>query len=562
MSDNQLSEYVSGRLSDSERARLQRVLDSCDSCRDELLNWEATRAALRDLPELGLPRSFVMLEAPAPVSPPAPAMARSRETGFRPLAGLGRLPALSPWVYAGAASLVALAGALIVTTQGGLPWAGPGEGLMSDAASEQAGLAMAPRSDSGPESLQVSRPQSVPAPPQIAAAPAGQVEKGDDRVSAMAARSMLTKEAASRKVQGVPQDIGKVAPPLRRETEAEPEVALEASSEAAAPMAQATMAPQVASAESVPAAVPASAEVETITSEEPQSAQSGVAKEFPAVEAQAEAGTDAPAVAGAAAEPGDAPRLASGYASDAAQVPTSTPAAVVSASTSAPEAAPAPDVLKATGQGAITPAPGQVATTALPSDGGEQSSQDKASLGEGQETSPVESEGAAEGMRTTTPAHQLDGAVAGGSRGVEQVPVTVEPIQEEQTAGETTATDEGAKDTELETGDREPTPAPGESAATDVPATALFSPESVRKITVSPQGEMTERTREERRAVPTSPATGAIGPRGDGAPAERRATEDTGPGFAWVLGGLLALVALALAGYLGYRVNRSRKAIE
>ena len=327
-------------------------------------------------------------------------------------------------------------------------------------------------------------------------------------------------------------------------------------------MVQATMAPQVASAESVPAAVPASAEVETITTEEPQSAQAGMAKESPAAEAQAEAGTDTPAVAGAAAEPGDAPRQASGYASDAAQVPTSTPVAMVSAATPAPEAEAAPDVLKATGQGAITPAPDQGAAAALPSDGGEQSSQEKASLGEGQETSPVDSEGAAEGMRTTTPVPHLDGAVAGRSLGVEQVPVTAEPAQEEQTAEATTSTDEGAKDTGPETGGRDPTPAPRESAATDVPATAIFSPESVRKIAVSPQGEMTERTREERRAAPTSPATGGIGPRGDGAPAERRAAEDTGPGFAWVLGGLLALVALALAGYLGYRANRTRKSLD
>ncbi len=73
-----LSPYVDGRLTPREVVRLEAHLDSCGDCRNELDELRATASALRDLPDVEAPRSFVltpqMLErramTPAPSVPP------------------------------------------------------------------------------------------------------------------------------------------------------------------------------------------------------------------------------------------------------------------------------------------------------------------------------------------------------------------------------------------------------------------------------------------------------------------------------------------------------------
>lgn len=574
LSDEQLSEYVSGRLSDSEMARLQRVLDSCDSCRVELLNWQATSAALRDLPQLELPRSFVMLEAPAP----APAPMKKQGTGFNPLAGLGRLPALSPWAYAGAASLVALAGALIITTQGGLPWWGAGDGFISDAATEQAALAVASQSDSGAETLRASQPQGLPAPPQAATLPASQVEEGDEEVSVMAARSMITREAASRKFQEAPGDMGEEAATLTQMPESEVEASLEAS---AAPMPQATvpqatMAPQQAMAEiarapsptaaptSAPAAAPAMAGVETMSSEEPQPAEVDAAAESPGVEARAAPGLDAPAVAESAGEAGVAPRQASGYALDAAQAPTPIPSARVDAATAVPKIPPVAGAKVVTREVEATPAPGQNGGTPQPSDGGTESGQVKTTAGEGQESGTADAGTPDAIPEAGAPAPQAHGIVAGDGPVAGQLSATAEPSQGVQAAEEESQSEGVPDDAEPETSDGEPTRAlpNATGAGPGAPATPLIPSDAVRNLAVAPQGGMAERAEEKRRAAATSPGAGEFGSQGESNRAPSPSVEETGLRLVWVVAGFLALVALALVGLLGYWLNRSRKTTD
>ena len=556
MSDVQLSEYVSGRLSDSEMARLQRVLDSCDYCRQELLTWETTISALRNLPELGLPRSFVMLEAPAP------AQARSQGSAFNPLLGLGRLPALSPWVYAGAASIAALAGALIITTQGGLPWAGTGEGLMSDAATEEAAVAVATRMDSGAESLTASQAQIVPTPPQAAASAPLQVEERDERVSAMAARSMVTREAASRKTQAVPQDLSKEASPVVENAQHESEVLAKAA-QPSLPQA-ATSTPQAIAA-LAPAAVPASAEVdaevevERVIPEEPRSAEAAPAGESPAVESQAEPPMGALVVGEAASDSGLTAAPSGGYALDAAQTPTATPAPRESATQVAQENPSAQGARGVTGAIGSTPAHEQREEAGPASGDGKEGSQDQPPSAEGQE-SRIKVVGAiASVQEADTSSPQQERIEGEDGTEVGQVLVTPEPPQKEQATEDMAQSEKLPNDTGLETGGEEPTLALSGNDVPEAPATPLITPEAASRLAVSPQGEMAARAEEKRKAAATGPGTDETGAQGDGQHPQQRATEETAMSFVWVVAGLLTLVALALAGYLGYQANRSRK---
>ncbi|MYC31469.1 MAG: hypothetical protein F4X65_15500 [Chloroflexi bacterium] len=559
MSDVQLSDYVSGRLSDSEKARLQRGLDSCEYCRQELLTWETTSAALRALPELELPRSFVMLEAPAP------AQGRRQGAGFNAMAGLGRLPSLSPWVYAGAASLAALAGALIVTTQGGLPWSGTEEGLMSDAATKQAPVAVARQMDSGAESLKASQPHIVPASPQIAASPAGEVEGSDERVSAMVARSMVTREAASRRAQAVPQDMSKEASAIREKAEPEPEALSKAAPLPKAQMATAT--PQ-AMAALPPAAVPASAEalaeveveveVQKADSEAPQSAEVAAAREAPAVVPQAEPGTIVPVVPEAAEESDVAARPSSGYALDAAQAPTVAPAARDSAAPAVPENPSVPSVRDVTGDAGTTSAFEHRGETGPPADGGKETSQVQTPTVEVQESGIAEVEAPAAMQRADTLPPQQEGIEGEDGTEVVQVSVTPEPMLGEQAAEGTAEEEKVPGDTGSEANAREPTPPLPGNVARLARATPMMTPEAVSKLAVSPQGEMAEQAEEKRRAAATGPGAGETGSQGESHSPQGPAPKETVFRFVWVVGGLLTLVALALGGYLVYRANRSR----
>ncbi len=101
-----LNEYLDGRLRGKDLERVEQRLADCDACRLELEELQATVAIMRQLPMETPRRSFVM-------SAPPPEPARSR-----PALAL-RAP---NWVYAGAASVAALALAVTISVDatGGL----------------------------------------------------------------------------------------------------------------------------------------------------------------------------------------------------------------------------------------------------------------------------------------------------------------------------------------------------------------------------------------------------------------------------------------------------------
>ena len=108
---NTLSEYLDGRLQGRDLERVEQQLGECHPCRLELEELQATVAMMRQLPMETPRRSFVM-SAP-PLEP-----ARAEPARARPALAL-RAPS---WVYAGAASVAALALAVTVSVDatGGL----------------------------------------------------------------------------------------------------------------------------------------------------------------------------------------------------------------------------------------------------------------------------------------------------------------------------------------------------------------------------------------------------------------------------------------------------------
>src|SRR3990172_11917543 len=74
-----LSAYIDGELEAAAAERLETHLAACEGCRLELEQLRATAAALRDLPEAELPRSFTL-------SPKATRLGESpeRAAGRRP----------------------------------------------------------------------------------------------------------------------------------------------------------------------------------------------------------------------------------------------------------------------------------------------------------------------------------------------------------------------------------------------------------------------------------------------------------------------------------------------
>ena len=95
--------YLDGRLRPQTRGRLDRVMAGCSDCRLEMESLRDTVAMLRQLPVITPRRSFVMSGAPQPV----PQMIQQA----RPISPF-RVP---QWAYAGAASLAALALAVLVS---------------------------------------------------------------------------------------------------------------------------------------------------------------------------------------------------------------------------------------------------------------------------------------------------------------------------------------------------------------------------------------------------------------------------------------------------------------
>ena len=153
-----LSEHLDGRLQGRDLERVEKQLGECDACRLEREELQATVAMMRQLPMETPRRSFVMT---AP--PPEPARARP--------ALVLRAP---NWVYAGAASVAALALAVTVSVDatGGLS----SDPLRRDVA--VTALAPAPTSEpvtvtSGAAAESTSVTQDVgTVPPSLAAAAA------------------------------------------------------------------------------------------------------------------------------------------------------------------------------------------------------------------------------------------------------------------------------------------------------------------------------------------------------------------------------------------------------
>ncbi|MBQ10232.1 MAG: hypothetical protein CMJ45_01635 [Planctomyces sp.] len=94
-----LSAYLDGQVSGTDAARIDQRLAQCADCREELDALRSTVSMLQRMPELTLPRSFVM-----PGPPPAP-------IAIRPAAPL-RMP---QWVYSGSAAVAALVLAVLIS---------------------------------------------------------------------------------------------------------------------------------------------------------------------------------------------------------------------------------------------------------------------------------------------------------------------------------------------------------------------------------------------------------------------------------------------------------------
>ena len=162
LAENELSDYVGGRLSAHQAGRLEHSLDECLSCRQDLESLQVTRSLLRELPAHVPPRSFVFATAPAtvpsaPVNGPIP----SRGWAFRP----------PGWAYAGAASVVGLAVAVFVFSSDVSQWL-PGDTreisateLMTDAPASLAAQ---------PEAMTAIQERQESVPPPRAPAPAAQ----------------------------------------------------------------------------------------------------------------------------------------------------------------------------------------------------------------------------------------------------------------------------------------------------------------------------------------------------------------------------------------------------
>ena len=103
ISPETLTEYLDGRLRSQTRERLERVMAGCADCRLEMESLRDTVAMLRQLPVLAPRRSFIM-SAP-------PQVATQAVQRARPISPF-RVP---QWVYAGAASVAALALAVLVS---------------------------------------------------------------------------------------------------------------------------------------------------------------------------------------------------------------------------------------------------------------------------------------------------------------------------------------------------------------------------------------------------------------------------------------------------------------
>src|SRR3972149_287209 len=98
-----LSAYIDGELEAAAAERLEAHLAACEGCRLELEQLRVTAAALRDLPEVQVPRSFTL-------SPERAAARRPQTRAAAPLALGMRLAAAGVAVALAAVFVVDLGG--------------------------------------------------------------------------------------------------------------------------------------------------------------------------------------------------------------------------------------------------------------------------------------------------------------------------------------------------------------------------------------------------------------------------------------------------------------------
>ncbi len=144
LNENRLSDYVSGRLTLADRARLERTADECATCREELESLQQTRALLQALPPEPLPRSFVFAEAPAMAA--AEVYRPTQVTGFR----------MPGWAYAGAAAVAGLAVIVFVLSGTVGTWLPRGDGEEFEA------MASASATEATREMASIPRPTAMP----------------------------------------------------------------------------------------------------------------------------------------------------------------------------------------------------------------------------------------------------------------------------------------------------------------------------------------------------------------------------------------------------------------
>ena len=284
-SEERLNDYVSGRLSAADRARLEQAVQDCARCRDELESLQQTRALLQAIPQEPLPRSFVFAAAPAPATTEVDRPAQA--TGFR-------VPA---WVYAGAAAVAAVAViALVLSGAVGvwLPQGGEDEAgsLASTASIEMGEAESAPVSPFVPDSILEAQP--APAMERsMAAAP-----RSPATVPAQLEESVVTEEMG-----------GQVEAEIIMEAETVPAPVAEIMAQEAEPTAVPEIAaePQVAAmADMPPPVASAAAQAEVAGESEAEAVPEMEAIVSQAIPGQAEVGAPAPSVRGEADEVGEA----------------------------------------------------------------------------------------------------------------------------------------------------------------------------------------------------------------------------------------------------------------
>ena len=374
LTEGRLSDYVSGRLSAAERARLERAVEECALCREEVESLQQTRALLQALPGEPLPRSFVFSEAPAP------AESEGHRTAQAPAF---RMPG---WAYAGAAAVAGVAALVFVLSGAAGAWLaqdGGDEfgGVASTASMEMAQAESIPAPAAVPESVERARPaaQAAPAMEQsMAAAPsssaslpapmedsAGRREGGAGVVAEVEVAKEVEKEVVVERIleSGIEPTPGAEAYAGAAESAAGPDMAAEPQLAAMAEAPAPTAAPAAAEGQErgaieAIAGSPAGAEAMSPGATAGRADSSAPA---PTVKAETDAARSTPmgGVKAAAAEvaetPTSTPVVQSAVMAPPALGVTATPAAALAA-TREQEEAPAKPLPKTTPQ-AATPEP-------------------------------------------------------------------------------------------------------------------------------------------------------------------------------------------------------------